>query len=405
MRTNNRYEVLTPDGFKDFIGVQKTKKKTIELFFDNGISIRGSLNHQIYDYDENPFILSEINIGDKIKSDDGFITVTNIKKRYNKTNVYDLIEVDGGNVYYTNNILSHNCAFNGSGDNVIESAVLDKQLATNIIAPIIKDKRWDSLLWIWKLPEANHRYIAALDVSRGDSEDSTGFTIIDFDTFEQVLEFHGKVPPDLAAQIVDQYSRMYNALTTFDITGGMGIAATNKLKELNFPGKLYHYDDDDDLTLFYGADNDKIPGINFAKQNRRVQIVEALERAISREGFKMRSVRLHNELKKFVYKNGKPDHMKGSHDDLIMALGMCLFVANNSFRKLSESVNSTKAMIDSWKVNTNNIQTTSNTMLQEATKLVTENNYGQNNDIYGNNNDTMKNTLEFSWLFGNIKKK
>ena len=28
-----------------------------------------------------------------------------------------------------------------------------------------------------------------------------------------------------------------------------------------------------------------------------------------------------------------------------------------------------------------------------------------NNDIYGNNNDTMKNTLEFSWLFGNIKKK
>jgi hypothetical protein len=135
------------------------------------------------------------------------------------------------------------------------------------------------------------------------------------------------------------------------------------------------------------------------------EIVEALERAISREGFKMRSVRLHNELKKFVYKNGKPDHMKGSHDDLIMALGMCLFVANNSFRKLSESVNSTKAMIDSWKVNTNNIQTTSNTMLQEATKLVTENNYGQNNDIYGNNNDTMKNTLEFSWLFGNIKKK
>jgi hypothetical protein len=79
--------------------------------------------------------------------------------------------------------------------------------------------------------------------------------------------------------------------------------------------------------------------------------------------------------------------MKGSHDDLIMALGMCLFVANNSFRKLSESVNSTKAMIDSWKVNTNNIQTTSNTMLQEATKLVTENNYGQNNDIYGNNKD------------------
>lgn len=296
-------------------------------------------------------------------------------------------------------------AFNGSGDNVIESSVLDKQLTENVIEPIIKDKKWDGQLWIWKLPEPNHRYIGACDVSRGDSEDATAFTIIDFDTFEQVLEYHGKIPPDIAAQLIDQYSRMYNALTTFDITGGMGIATTNKLKEMNFPAKLYHYDDNDDLTLFYGNNADKIPGINFAKQNRRVQIVEALERAISREGFKIRSIRLHNELKKFVYKNGKADHTRGSHDDATMALGMCLFVANNSFRKLSENVNSTKVMIDSWKVNTNNIQNTSNNLLQEATKLVTDTNLNKNNNIYENTNETIKNTIEFSWLFSKIKRR
>jgi len=43
-------------------------------------------------------------------------------------------------------------------------------------------------------------------------------------------------------------------------------------------------------------------------------------------GLKSGVKRLVAELKKFIYKNGRPDHMKGSHDDLIMALGMCLFV-------------------------------------------------------------------------------
>lgn len=131
------------------------------------------------------------------------------------------------------------CAFIGSGDNVIEGDVIRKQEQENVKEPSIKDKNWDSNFWIWELPQKGHRYILALDVSRGDSEDATGMCIIDYDTFEQVAEYHGKVPPDIAAQLVDQYGRMYDALSTFDITGGMGIASTQKLKELNYPKNYY----------------------------------------------------------------------------------------------------------------------------------------------------------------------
>ena len=166
------------------------------------------------------------------------------------------------------------------------------------------------------------------DVSRGDSEDATGFCIIDYDTFEQVVEYHGKIPPDIAALLIEKYSKMYNALTTFDITGGMGIATTAKLKEMNFPKKLLHYDNLNDDNHFFMPTDDMIPGINFASKNRRSQIVAALEEAISRGDFKVKSQRLINELKKFIYKNGKPDHQKGSNDDLIMSLGMCLFLCH-----------------------------------------------------------------------------
>ena len=297
------------------------------------------------------------------------------------------------------------CAFIGSGDNVIEGDVIRKQEQENVIDPIVKDKAWDSNLWIWKLPEKGHRYILALDVSRGDSEDATGMCIIDYDTFEQVLEYHGKVPPDIAALIVDQYGRMYDALSTFDITGGMGIASTQKLKDLGYPKKLLHYDKEgDNNSLYFIPDETSIPGINFASKNRRSQIVAALEEAVSRGNFKIRSERLTAELKKFVYKNGKPDHMKGSHDDLIMALGMCLFVANTSFKRLQESDNMTRAMLDSWKITTNNVKTDADYLLKDVTSSPNPDKSYYNSDEFATNNNMM-NTKEFGWLFGAMKPK
>ena len=293
------------------------------------------------------------------------------------------------------------CAFIGSGDNVIEGEVIRKQEQDNVRDPEIKDKAWDSNLWIWKLPEKGHRYILALDVSRGDSEDATGMCIIDYDTFEQVLEYHGKVPPDVAALIVDQYGRMYEALSTFDITGGMGIASTQKLKELAYPKKLLHYDNDDNNNMYFMPDENAIPGINFASRNRRGQIIAALEEAVSRGGFKIRSERLTAELKKFVYKNGKPDHMKGSHDDLIMALGMCLFVANTSFKRLQESDNLTRAMLDSWKIKTNEPKSDSNYLLEKITSTPDPNKTYEGEGI----NDMLQNTRQYSWLFGSDPRK
>ena len=239
------------------------------------------------------------------------------------------------------------------------------------------------------------------DVSRGDSEDATGITIIDYDTYEQVAEYHGKIPPDIAAELVNKYGRLYNALSTFDITGGMGIAATNKLKDLHYPRNLFHYDNITD-DYFYSPPIDAIPGINFASRNRRSQIVAALEEAIVRGGFKLRSQRLAAELKKFIYRNGRPDHMKNSHDDLIMSLGMCLFVGNTAFKRLQESDNLTKAMLDSWKVieepffnkTTQNIKEVLNTNPQEGKVY-------NNND---NGNNTLYNTKQYGWLF-NTKKR
>ena len=73
-----------------------------------------------------------------------------------------------------------------------------------------------------------------IDVSRGDSEDYTTFTIIDFETREQVLEYLGKVPPDVVAEIAFKWATMYSAFIVIDITGGIGVSTSRKLQELGY---------------------------------------------------------------------------------------------------------------------------------------------------------------------------
>ncbi|CAM6000063.1 unnamed protein product, partial [Sphagnum balticum] len=85
-----------------------------------------------------------------------------------------------------------------------------------------------------------HQYIMGVDVSRGDGEDSSTIVIVDFTTMEQVLEYKGKIQPDLLAQLVEEYGEQYKAYTVVDTTGGMGVSTVLKLMEFNY--KRLHYD-------------------------------------------------------------------------------------------------------------------------------------------------------------------
>jgi hypothetical protein len=232
------------------------------------------------------------------------------------------------------------CAFLGSGDNVINSTTME-QIQEHICDPI---EKWvGNGLWLWKEPIPGHKYIMGIDVSRGDSEDSSGFIIIDFDEREQVVEYLGKIPPDIVADLANKWAKKYSCFVVIDITGGMGVATSRKMLELGY--KDFYYDGVKAEEMWKFNPDTKTPGINF--NSKRAQIVQALEEQL-RTGFKIRSQRLINELKTFVYINGRPDHMKGHHDDLIMSLGMALYVAQNSFTQLKKNVAQAKAMLDAW---------------------------------------------------------
>jgi hypothetical protein len=184
-----------------------------------------------------------------------------------------------------------------------------------------------------------------VDVSRGDSEDFSSINIVDFDDREQVVEYIGKIPPDDLANIAYKWGILYDCFIVIDITGGMGVATSRKLQEMNYKNLFIDGINTQNIWEYNRKALDKIPGINF--NNKRTQIVAAFEEQL-RKGFLVRSSRLLNELNTFVYMNGRPDHMKGAHDDSIMSMSMALYAGDMCFNQLQRNDSKNKAVIESW---------------------------------------------------------
>lgn len=241
-------------------------------------------------------------------------------------------------------------SFIGSGGNVIKEEDIEFQVKHNVRLPIATAGFEDSI-WIWAHPEEGHQYIMGSDVSRGDGEDSSTMVIVDVTTMEQVVEFKGQIPPDLLAELLEEWGLKYGAYIVVDITGGMGVPTVLKLLEFEY--KHLHYDtvsgkifSQQQKKIRAKSKDNKTPG--FTVGAVRGPMIANFEMLVRLDRIKIRSVRLTTEMKTFVYKNGRPDHMDGYHDDLIFAIAMALWVYEHSFTKLKKLDSQVKAILSCW---------------------------------------------------------
>lgn len=292
------------------------------------------------------------------------------------------------------------CAFNGSGNNVIDDKYKIRQERDNLREPIRKE--WvDGNMWIWEDPIEGHQYILSADPSSGSSDDFAGICIWDFTTGNQVAEYHGKVAPDVLGEICKYYGDSYNAFVVVDITGGWGASVVLKLIELGYPKRNLYYDVtvgidsvENNRALQKYMDKGKLPGLNF--QKNRNTIISKLEEGVRLDSFKIRSKRALSEIDTFVFIGGRADHMKGYHDDLIMSIAMCCFVGSTSFKDLEKSKGQAKAMVNSWSVETT--ETNKGGVLSE---VIGSGFYTDQNSK--NSNVTTEQFKENMWIFGGMR--
>jgi len=298
-------------------------------------------------------------------------------------------------------------SFLGSGGNVIDDKYVTYQENNNVEEPKYKSGD-ENEFWIWEEPIEGHQYILSADVARGDGADSSTIVILDFTTMTQVMEYKGKVQSDLLGYFVDEYARIYDAMVLVDITGGWGVGCINVLLALATPN-LYYGDTSnrplDKVTnkLTTYTDEGKYPGFNCAA-GVRTPLIGHLEMMIRTNGVIVRSKRLVSEMRTFVFRNGRADHMEGYHDDLLMALGYALWVAETSFKKLKESKAATKAMLKGWVMTGGRDHDAE----YQGENFVSKKNRGKKSTKKPNFHSTVARTMQdptgkYMWLFSGTK--
>ena len=90
----------------------------------------------------------------------------------------------------------------------------------------------------------------------------------------------------------------------------------------------------------------------------RAQILTKLEEVLRTKQVKIRSSRLYEELKTFVWKNGKAQAMRGQNDDLIMALAIGTWLYDTSPQLSKHGTDLNKAMLAAFAVNSTQIEDT-----------------------------------------------
>lgn len=262
-------------------------------------------------------------------------------------------------------------SFLGSADNVVPIETIEEQSNKNVIKITEDWKLRDTLIketWIWKDPNPEHRYICSCDPSSGSGEDNTSIEVIDVDAvdengtpcFEQVLEYNGKLNGQEIGELINRYARVYNnALVVVDAIGGYGDAVILTLQNLNYPNLYYdettslkNYTNDYAKKLFNKKDNEKLPG--FRSNGLRIQMISNFVEMLKNNSFKVRSERVITELDTWIFKNGRPDHMDGAHDDNLTCLSMGLFVMQFYMIKTDKLKAKDTCIVQSWYVNNTN---------------------------------------------------
>jgi len=231
LKGNTKYKVLTPTGFQSFVGVQKLEKEGYRFECDNGLYCEVSVGHRF------------VTLSGEVFADDLSVNDTIIHRHYGEvkikkiinlggSDVYDLLGVTGGDVYYGDGFVHHNCEFIGSSNTVIDSVCIERLFKRR------KEPEFLDMLGkfrIWEKPKSGCTYVMGVDTAKGTGENSSVIQILRIDSITPVTMTQVAVWEDnytdvySFASIVNRTSYYYNDAHIMCENNGEGAPVVNRL--------------------------------------------------------------------------------------------------------------------------------------------------------------------------------
>jgi len=329
-KLNKNIEVKTPDGFKSFSGIQKVYKPFYHwIIFDDRSEIKCSDNHS---FGKEKIKASTIKVNDLLQGK---------KVVYNEIveegiYLYDLLDVGEDNLYYSNNLVSHNCEFLGSINTLINPSKLRNLVYQE---PIRKNAGLD----IHTNPEKDHNYLMTVDVARGMGNDYSAFIVFDITEFpyKVVAKYrNNEIKPMLFPNIIEEVAKGYNSAWMLIEINDIGDQVANILHfDLEYPNIL--------MASMRGR-NGQIVGQGFSGKRSQLGVrttsgvkklgCSNLKTLLEDDKILVSDYEVISELTTFSQRGNTFEAEEGCNDDLAMCLVLFSWlVAQEYFKEMTNN--------------------------------------------------------------------
>ena len=247
------------------------------------------------------------------------------------------------------------CNFNASGETVVHGD--DIQLILNNLEDPKRKTGFDRNYWIWEDPEPGKNYILTADVARGDGSDYSVVQVFDTNNMNQVAEYQGKITPDMFAPLLFSIAQEYNEGLLIIENNSLGIGVLTRLREMEYKNiyfsvkSTHEYVDELTAEAIGG-----VPGFTMSMKTRPL-VIAKFEEFVRNKLININSGRLANEIKTFVWHNGRPQAMRSYNDDLVIAACIACWVRDTALSTNQREVNYKKAMLNSISLSSTSLNT------------------------------------------------
>ena len=241
------------------------------------------------------------------------------------------------------------CDFLASGDTVFEPDDMSYYEQTYEKDPLER-RGVDGNLWIWEGVDYMKSYMVVADVARGDSSDYSAAHVFDIENCVQVAEYRGKLSPKDFGNFLTGLASEYNEALLVVENANIGWATIEQVLEREYRNLYYSSTSNMESVESYmhKYERDKlVPGFTMSMRTRPLVIAKMIE-YIREHSVTIQSKRLMQEMRVFVWKNGKPQAQDRYNDDLIISCATALYVRDTALKLRQQGMDLARAQLSSF---------------------------------------------------------
>jgi len=241
------------------------------------------------------------------------------------------------------------CNFSTSGDVVFYSELIEFYEQTYTKEPLEK-RGAEQNLWIWEPVDYSRSYMVTADVARGDSKDFSAFHVFDVETNTQVAEYKGQLAPKEFALLLISIATEYNEALLAVENSNIGWSTVETILERGYRNFYYSpknesFNAESYSQGYYQDPTQQVPGFTMSLRSRPL-VINKFREYIGDRAVVIQSKRLIEEMKVFIWKNGRAEAQSGYNDDLVMSFAIGMYLRDTSLKFKTQNQDLARAVLN-----------------------------------------------------------